>query len=250
MGDEKTTSSSSSAPSNKNVTDTINKLLGGVQSSLAAGPDTFDQSLYVAPGANTNSAWAQATGAASNPDFASGVNGAIGSLSKVAAGDYLDNSDPNFEAALDRAANGTAADVNASIGADGRYGSNVHVNALTDAIGNLRSNAELDNTRYEQQRQTDAAEALPQLFSAAQLPSSVYGAVGAAQDADASAERQGDYDLNQRTGQNAQNNLLAQLSSILGGTASVAGTTTTTTQPSTPWWQTVAGLGLGALSLA
>lgn len=213
-------------------------------------------------------------------------------LMDVARGKYLTETDPNFQAMIDRQANRTAADINASMGANGRYGSNVHVGALGEEIGALRTGAAVQERNMQLGRQMDALSAiegrrdagtatrlsalsgqlggagqlygmeqggidnsqqaaamLPQLFSTAQLPASVYGAVGAAKDADATAKVLGEKDLFDRTA-NADLDLLTRLSAILGGTAGVSPTTTTSTQPTTPWWQTLAGLGLGALSLA
>jgi hypothetical protein len=241
MGDVKT-NTTTSGPASPKVTETLNKLLGGVGEVYDAGPKVFDESLYTAPSGTTTNAWAMAKDAATNPAFAGGIGGAIDSYSKVARGDYLDNQDPLFQQALDRATNKTAADINASMGANGRYGSDVHVDAMTDAIGGMRTNAELDNLRYEQQRQGEAANMLPQLFGAAQLPSSVFGQVGAAQDADAAAQQQGAYDLFTRQNE-AKADQLAKLSAILSGTAGAGGTTQSTVMP---WWQAAIGLGTTA----
>lgn len=245
MGDVQT-SKTVTGSANKSVDETLTKLLGGVQQAYDAGPKVFDESLYVGPSGTTKNAWAMATGAASNPAYAGSVDGAIDSIGKVARGDYLGNQDPLFKAALDRASNGVAADVNAAMGANGRYGSNVHVDALTDAVGGMRTNAELDNLRYEQGRQAEAANMLPSLFSSAQLPASVYGTVGAAQDADAAAQQQGDFDLFTRQS-DAQTDLLAKLSAILGGTAGAGGTTES---KAIPWWSAILGAGATAAGIA
>jgi hypothetical protein len=96
---------------------------------------------------------------------------------------------------------------------------------------------------------SDMSALLPQLLSAGQLPATITSAVGGAKDADALAKRLAEGKLFDDKA-NANTDLLARLSAILGGTAGAAGTTTTSTQPSTPLWQTLAGLALGGLSLA
>lgn len=330
MGSSKQTSTSSTQPSNPNVTKTVNQLLGGVQDAYSAGPKVFDQSLYTGQGANTQAGLAGLLSASQNPNYFGAANdyagGLIGSggltagqqgdtatvgnlgsqyqqfannagnpsltestLMDVAQGKYLDNTDPNYQAMIDRVANQTAADINASIGASGRYGSDVHTAALSDQIGALRTNAAVQNRQNELARQQQALGAiegtrqagannqlsglagalgaagqgfnmgqqgvanamgasasLPGLWQAMQMPAQTQLAVGAAQDADAQAQRQGEYDLFSRQA-NADTDLLAKLSGILAGNAQATGTTTTSTTPTTPWWQTALG---GAIGLA
>lgn len=224
------------------------KIAGGISTAFDKGPQVFDQSTFAGAGSTTRSAWERALQAADSPDFARGVDGALSNYADVASGKFLDNSDPAFRAALDRAANGVAADVNASMGANGRYGSNVHVGALADEVGALRTNAELENQRYEQARQAGAISALPGIFSARTMPASAVGAVGAAQDANAQGERMGEFDLSERKA-NAWTDLIAKLSSAGAGNAAGAGTITTSsnTQPVTPWWQSLGGMALQAI---
>lgn len=243
-----TTSQQVSAPTNPDVQATASKLAQGISAAYDRGPSVFNESTFSPAGATTQDAWAKAIGAANDPNYMAGVKGAIGNLSDVAAGKYLDNTDPAFQAMVDRAANGTAADINASIGADGRYGSNVHVNALGDAIGALRTNAGVQNRQLELTRQQSAIAALPGLFGAEAAPSAAIGAVGAAQDANAQGILSGRYDLATRQG-NAWNDLIARLTSAAAGNAAGTGTTTTnsTTQPQTPWWASLGGMALQAL---
>lgn len=284
MADNKNTetTTATTAPSNPNVTATVDQLLAGVQAENAKGPQPFNESLYAGVGPTTQGAWALGKSSANNPAFTQGINGAMGyaggladgsgpsltenTLLDVAQGKYLNETDPNFQAMVDRAANGTAADINAAIGSNGRYGSNVHVNALGEQLGALRTNAAVQERNMQLGRQTDALAAiegqrqqgvnnafgasslLPGLFSAAQLPAAAYGAIGAAEDADKQAALMGRYDLQQRQA-NARSDQLAKLTSILSGNAGASGTTQTTTTPTTPWWQTGLGLGIGAAGL-
>jgi hypothetical protein len=232
--------SGSASPAVKAAAD---KIAGGISTAYDKGPEVFNQSTFAGAGATTRDAWTKALEAANSPDFSAGIDGAITNLSDVAAGKFLNNEDPAFQQMVDRAANGTAADINASMGANGRYGSNVHVGALADEIGALRTNAGVQNRTLELTRQQNALAALPGAFTARTMPASATGAVGAAMDQNAQGERMGEFDLSTRKA-NAWTDLLAKLASAGAGNAAGAGTTTTSTQtsPTTPWWMSAASL--------
>jgi hypothetical protein len=248
-GDTQTSTSTqvsgSASPAVKAAAD---KIAGGISTAYDKGPEVFNKSTFAGAGSTTKDAWTQALEAANSPDYARGVDGALTNFADVASGKYLDNTDPAFQAMVDRAANGTAADINASMGANGRYGSNVHVGALTDEIGALRMGAGVQNRNTELTRQSNAIAALPGLFNARTLPASATGAVGAARDANSQGELSGEYDLQSRQS-NAWTDLLAKLASAGAGNAASAGTTTTNSQtaPTTPWYLSALGLGLQAL---
>jgi hypothetical protein len=93
------------------------------------------------------------------------------------------------------------------------------------------------NFQNDQQRQMAAAGMLPGLFNASMAPSAAIGSVGAAQDADALARRQGEADLFTRTN-DAKWGQLAKASSVLGGTAPFGGTTS---EQQVPWWAAALG---------
>jgi hypothetical protein len=102
---------------------------------------------------------------------------------------------------------------------------------LANALGGL----DLQQRTESYGRQSEAANMLPQLFAAGQLPSSIQQSVGASMDADAQAKEGGVWDyLNRATG-------------TLSGAAGAAGTNTTTSTPTAPLWQQLLGIGLGAL---
>lgn len=236
---------STTTPTNPEVTATLNTLMQGVRNQYAQGPKVFNQSLYSPAGATTQMGWNTALGAAQNPSYMQGVNGAIRDQADVASGKYLNETDPNYQAMIDRAANGTAADINAAMGADGAYGSNVHVGALADQIGALRTNAAVQERQMELQRQQQAIANLPGLYGASQMPAASIGAVGAAQDANQNAILQGQNDLFRRQN-DAGTDYLSRFFSMLGSGAQVGGSTTNqvTTTPQAPWWQSALGLGL------
>lgn len=276
------TNTTTTQPTNPAVQATATKLAQGISSAYDRGPQVFNESTFSPAGATTQDAWRRAIEAANSPQYMAGVDKGINyagslaggsgpslteqTLGDVARGKYLNETDPNFQSLIDRAANGTAADINASIGADGRYGSDVHVGALTDEIGALRTNAAVGERNMQLGRQRDALAAiegtrqqgvnnafgaqaaLPGLFSAKAAPSAAIGAVGAARDANEQGILSGRYDLATRQS-NAWTDLIAKLTSAAAGNAAGSGTSTvsTSTQPVTPWYMSALGLGLQAL---
>lgn len=91
-------------------------------------------------GANTNTAGTQplyqGIGAASvAPSYAEQ------NLQNMANGSYLQNGNPYFNQALQGQLDNTAADVQSQFSGAGRYGSGANTNALTTQLGNIRSNA-------------------------------------------------------------------------------------------------------------
>ncbi|CDP52354.1 hypothetical protein [Devosia sp. DBB001] len=246
MGSSTNTTTSSTAPSNPNVTATVNKLLGGVNSAYDAGAKTYDKSLYAGVGDTTKNAWDTSLAAAKDPAYAAGISGAISDFGDIAAGKRFGTDDPGYAALRSKVADDTLTDVNSWYNAAGRMGGASNVNAASEGLGNALASLDYSNFQNDQARQERAAQMLPGLFNAGQLPGATIGAVGAAQDADQQAARQGDYDLFTRKA-NANTDLIAKLSSILAGNAATSGSTTTQTSPSTPWWQGALGLGLGIL---
>lgn len=237
------TSQTSTQNNSAAVRDTIDKLATGVGNAYTAGPQIFNKSLYVAPGQTTTDSWTNALSAANNPGYTNSVNGALSSLGGVARGDYLNNSNPYFEANLQKTLNDTSSGINAGLGASGRLGSNLQVQSLSEGLGNVSNAARSQQYETERDRQVQAAGMLPGLYQAGLQPSTVQAQIGAAQDANASAARQGEYDLFSRQA-NGQTDLLAKLSAILAGNADAAGSNTS---KSVPWWSALLG---GAATVA
>jgi hypothetical protein len=79
-----------------------------------------------------------------------------------------------------------------------------------------------------------ASAALPGLYNASELPAATEQAIGSAKDA--ASQAKADQNLT----------LMGQLSQILNGSAATGGNTTTTSTPSTPWWQSALALALKA----
>lgn len=239
-------STSSTAPTNPAVTATTNNLLGGINTAWAKGPSTFNESLYAGTGGVTQQGLSGSYAAAKNPAFASSVNGAIDSFGKTASGANLGINDPGYATIRNKLSNDVLTSTNSSFNNSGLFGSDNNQKQSAEGLGNALGALDYQQYNDSQDRQVQAAGMLPDLYDAAQKPSQTLLGVGAMQDADAQAALQGRYDLSQRQG-NAQTDLLAKLSSILAGNAQASGSTTTTSQPSKPWWESALGIGVGLL---
>lgn len=202
------TSTQSSAPSNPEVNPTLSKLLQGVRS-------TYDASQVETPPA-LKSGWNAQLGAAADPTYAAGVGGAMTDFADAAAG----NQGGANDAAYAKLSDNTLRDVNSMFTNSGRFGSGSHVETAVGALGDV-NNA---NIAADRQWQSQAAGMLPSLFAAQQAPGAVQQSVGEQQRA------------------NPWFNL-SNASSILAGTAGAGGSTSTSTQPATPWWQSAISLG-------
>jgi hypothetical protein len=230
MGGGGTTSTTNSSQStDPQVTSTLDQLLKGVSSAYSAGP------TYQAPGATTQQGWNSALSAASNPDYASGVNGAISNLSGIASGNALGQQDPGYAALRSQLSNNVLTQTNSAFNNSGLFGSDSNQTAAAQGLTN--GLGALDYQQYQDSlaRQQQAVSDLPGLYQAAQLPSGTQTAVGSAQD------------TAKQAGADKNITLLGQLSSILNGSAPAAGSTTTTTSPAPSLLQSLLGLGTSLL---
>ena len=284
MGDSTTTTSntSSTQPTNPQVTATTNNLLTKLDTATNAGVPVFNKSLYAPSGATTQQGQSMALGAANNPTYSGGVSSALGYDSNLinnggltpeqqqlsqqykTLGDAYDTSNPAEQRLRSNLVDTTMQNVGSLYNNSGRFGGGSFNESLGKGLGDAL--AGFDTNIYDRnvanqynslgaqaglQQQGinntgNAAAALPGLFSAGQLPASIYGSVGSSQDANTNAQLQAENDLYQRT-QGAPWETLGRASSILNGTAGASGSTTTSTstQPTQPWWMQVGGLGLG-----
>ena len=182
---------------------------------------SFANSPAPAPSVGTTSGISSLLTASSNPTYDNGIAGAISSYADTAAGKNIGVNAPGYTAVRDKLRSDVSGDVNASIGASGRYGSNVHTDTLTKALtDNLGA---LDMAQYNAglDRQAQAAAILPTLQTAATQPGLTQLAAGSAQD-------------------NVNNADLNRLLTILGafnGSQSSAGM-----RQETPVWQSALGL--------
>lgn len=211
-------STTSNSPAVRSLTDTLAK---GVQSLYTPGATS-----YVAPGSTTTGAWDAALGTANNPSFSGGIAGAIDSYGNRAAGNELGIDDPLYAAQRARLTDDVMTGVNSTFTQSGRFGSGSHVDKAASSLASALGGLDLSQRSESYGRQAEAANMLPQMFSAGQLPSSLAASIGAAQDADKAAMAGGQIDR------------MGQLMGLLGGASSAAGTTTTEQMP---WWKVLLG---------
>lgn len=233
MGDNQTTTTNTSGPSDPMVKSTLDQLLGtgssGLQGILAGGP------TYTGPGSTTTSSWQQALAAAGNPAYASGVSGALTDQAAKASGQDIGVNDPTYQALRTQDANDALSTVNGVFNNSGRFGGGSNAMAAGTGVENALDNLDYTQMQNGQQQQQQAITNLPNLFTALQAPSATAGAVGSAQDAATQA------------GANQNLTFSQQLSQILGGLTPSAGTTSTSTAPATPWYQALLGAGISAI---
>ena len=213
----------SNSPAVRKLTDT---LASGIQRLYQPGGTS-----YVAPGATTTGAQASALDAANNPAFASGLAGAIDSYGNRAAGNELGLDDPLYAQQRARLTDDVLTSTNGAFNSSGLFGSDQNQTAAARGLAEGLGGLDLSQRSESYNRQAEAAGMLPGLFSALQMPSSVAAGVGAAQDADAAAQKNGPLDY------------LSKLLGLTGAASNVAGTTT---KEETPWWK----IALGAASTA
>lgn len=230
MGAKTQKTTTTSGPSNPALNSLLTKLSNGIGGAYKPGGTT-----YTAPGATTQSGWAQALGAAGNGDFSGGLAGALKSYGNRATGAELGMNDPLYARQRATLTDDVLKSVNGQFSSMGQLGSDqsrvAAARGLTDALGGL----DLTQRNESYGRQAEAANMLGNLFQSSLLPSSITGAVGAAQDADAAAKANGGIDY------------LSKFTQLLGAASGASPQTTTTTSPSTPLWQSLLGLGVSAL---
>lgn len=246
MGGSNTTSTQSTASSDPQVQKTLDPLLKGLSTAYAAGPHVFNQSLYQPAGATTQGAWGSALTAANNPQYAAGVNGAIGNQANIAAGNAYGTNDPGYAALRAKVANDTLTGVNSSYNNSGLFGSDNNRTSAALGLGQALGGLDYQNFQNDQQRQQQAISNLPGLYQAAQAPGATMGAIGSAQDTNQQGILTGANDLYRRQS-DAGLDLTAKAAGVLSGASPSAGQTTTSTSPSQPWWMSAAGLGLSLL---
>ena len=229
MGSSTNKTTTTSGSSSKAVQGAVDELAGGLKDLYTPGG-----SAYVAPSATTKGGWNASLDAAGNPAFASGIGGAISSYSNRAAGNELGINDPLYAAQRARLSDDVMRTTSQGFNASGLFGSDSNQSAAARGLGEALGGLDLAQRSESYGRQSEAANMLPQLFAAGQLPSSIMQSTGASMDADAKAQEAGKWDYQNRA------------TGALTGTAGAAGTTTTTSQPTAPLWQQLLGLGIAA----
>jgi len=249
-GTTTTTNTASTAPANPAVTATQTKLLGGLDKAFDGGMKVFDKSLYAGTGADTQSSWNMARTAANNPGYAGAMNNAMGEFGAIASGQRFGMDDPGYARLRQNVMDDTLSNIGSQFTNSGRFGGGSYRETAGEGVGNALAGMDYANFQNDQQRQMQAAQMMPGMFSASLAPSAALGAVGGAVDADSQARLLAENDQFRRQN-DPEWDALARSSSILAGTAPVGGmnTTNTQTKPNAPWWQTAGALGLGLGSM-
>lgn len=182
---------------------------------------------------------------------AQGFNTGLGTLQATARGDNLGTVNPFLQSALDRASQNTANTVNQQFSAAGRYGSANHAGTIADRVGQLQTQALVNNYNQEREAQLQAASQLqgggyqgaalaPQIDESRLFGANLLGQVGAQQDAFEMARRQAPLEALR-----FQSGLTVPIAG-LGGTQS----STTTNRTNNPMGTAIGALttGMGLLS--
>ena len=159
--------------------------------------------------------------AANNPAYSAGVGGAISSLADTAAGKNIGVEAPGYRAVRDNLRSTITGDVNASMGASGRYGSNLHTQALTDALTPALGGLDMAQYNSGLDRQVQAASLLPGLQTASTQPALTALTAG---------QVQGDTN-------NAGLDRMLKILGAFNGSQGSAGMA-----QETPWWQSAAAI--------
>jgi len=214
-----------------------------LESYVNAKPPVFKQNLYPGLSDTTRGGLQSLLGTANNPAFSQGISGALGSYANRAAGNELGMDAPGYRSMRDTLMSDITGQVNGAFNSSGLFGADSNQTALarglTEGVGAL----DYGNYQDSLSRQAEATQMLPMLFEAGQAPAQTQLGVGAALDADAQAQRQGDFDLFDRT-QNADFRRFQELLLAFNGTQANAGM-----QEQPNMFQQLLGGGLGLLGL-
>lgn len=241
------TTSSTSAPSSPQVQATTDTLAAKLGALANQSPAAYGKSLYTGVGDTTKNAWAQganvSSGLLNSGGLNSGQTGALNGLSGLTGA--FDQNSPGYQAMRQTALDDAVKNVGAGFNAAGRFGGGSYINDATNAAVNAIAPLDYQNYTNSVNNQKDIYNTLfgygQQGIANQQSALSSLGAIGAAQDADAQAQRQGEYDLYTRQ-QEAPLQWLQGVTSAAAGNAANSGTTQTSSTQ-VPWWQAILGAG-------
>lgn len=236
------TQTTTSGLSNPQLNKAVSTIGSQLNTQLSKGVAPFGQSLYPGLSGQTQQGVAGLANNPNNAAYGSAVGNTIKDFGAIASGQRFGMNDPGYATLRQNAINDATTGVASSFLTDGRFGSSVMGDAAGEAIAGTIAGLDYANFQNDQQRQLQAAGMLPGLYQGSQLPAMGQLAAGQIKDADMLAARQGEADLFDRT-KNAGWNTLATASQVLAGTAPGAGTTSSVTTPTAPWWQQALGAG-------
>lgn len=239
------TSTQTSGLSNQAMNDAATTIGNQLNSALKGGVKPNTTSMVPALSSQTQQGIYGLVNNPNNAAFGGAIGGALGDFGAIASGQRFGMNDPGFAALRSGLIDDVTESTNAAFNASGRFGGGSNVQSLSQGLTNGLAGLDYANYQNDQQRQMTAAGMLPGLYQASMLPASASLQAGQITDAYNTAKAQDDARIWDATN-NADWNTLQRGGAIFSGTAPVAGTTQTNTQPTAPWWQTALGLGIGA----
>lgn len=196
--------------------DAFSNLIGADSATLYGQAPKVNQELqYAGLGGQTTGALNGLYGAATAN--AGGIN-AANSANAALIGADPNAANPYFEANLQKTLQDAGTGVNAALGANGRYGSSVHVNQLGETLGGISNQARQGQYQYQQGRIDNAVNQAGSLYQNTLQPYQTQLGVGQAFDADRQAAITARDQLFQNNN-NAAYNRLVDYQKLANGTA-------------------------------
>lgn len=251
------TGGSTTTPNSPLVRKTSDTLLRGLTDTYKGGVDVFNKPLYTDPSAATRGAWTAGTNfgnsVVSANGFGPGQQAAMTGLGGLGSqyaglGSAYEQDAPGYQALRSKLRDDTATGIYADFNNSGLFGSDANMESAGEGIASALAGLDYGNFQNNvnnQYRSLDSQRGIfgdqfgmgQQALTNEQNAVGLLGQVGSAQDANNLAKRMGEYDLFTRQ-HDADWEALARASSILGGTAGAAGSTTSNT---VPWWAALLG---------
>lgn len=228
-GTETTTQTSGLA--NPELDKAVSTIGSKLNTALATGQKVYGESLVPNLSSQTTAGIAALGSNPNNSIFSSGVSGTLGQQAQIAQGNF--GNDPLRTRIMDDVQAQTSSLYNAA----GRFGGDSNKEAFTEnLVGALAP--------YDMQRQQQAIGNMGALYGMSNMPASAQLQAGQIMDAFNTARVQDNARLFDAQN-NAPWNDLSRATGILAASAPSAGTTTSTTTPTAPWWQQALGYVAG-----
>lgn len=246
MGGNIDTGTQTSGLSNEAMKSAATTIGNQLNTQLNTGVKPYTQSMVPGLSSQTQAGVGALTNNPNNAAYGSSIGNTMNDFGAIASGQRFGMNDPGYAAMRENLIDDVTSSTNAAFNASGRFGGGSNVESLSRGLTSGLSAMDYANFQNDQQRQTQAAQMLPGLYSASNMPAAASLQAGQLMDQWNTAKAQDDARIFDAT-QNAGWNTLQRGGAIFGGTAPVSGTTTTESQP---WWKVGTGLGASFLGMA
>lgn len=202
-----------------------------LNTQLGNGVKGYEGSLVPAMSSQTQAGINSLTNNPNSSIYSAGIGSAIASQADIAGGNIAN------DAVRQRIADDAGVYANATFANSGRFGSGSHREGLGEGIAGALA-------AHDYGRQQQAIQNLPGLYQASMMPASANLQAGNMMDAYNAAQAQEAarlFDVKNNAGWGT----LERAGGILGTTSGAAGTTTSQTTPTAPWWQQALGYVAG-----